>query len=227
MSKIEYYDVSDKNVFVVGDIHGCYDKLIDKLNSIGFDFQNDLLFSVGDSVDRGPQKEKWISLLNEKWFLSVRGNHEEFCIRGADNYEIEFYHKMTNNGGDWFYKYETDERLKIAKKFEKLPYMIELKYNNKKFGFVHADLPIDDWDVVKIMLENNDEWEGRDIKDHITWGRNLVYRDQANIANIDYVFLGHTVLNTPKAVGNAIFIDTGAVFGNGRELTIVNLKDMK
>lgn len=225
LNKIEYYEFPlEKNVYVVGDLHGCYSLLMKELKKLNFDFENDILLGVGDLVDRGPESKECLELIDEPWFISVRGNHEDFCIKGADDYYIEIHHKAGNNGGDWFYKLNQDERIKLAEKMNTLPYMIEIEYAGKTFGLVHADLPIQDWDVLKLMLEKDDEFLDRPIKDHLTWGRNLVHDDYANIANIDYVFLGHTVLNAPKAVGNAIFIDTGAVFGNGRELTIMNLR---
>lgn len=37
----------DVNVYVVGDIHGCYTTLINTLKDIGFNFHKDLLISVG------------------------------------------------------------------------------------------------------------------------------------------------------------------------------------
>lgn len=222
---IKYLNIpADKNAYVVGDLHGCYSLFIEELKKRNFNFEEDIVLSVGDLVDRGPENEKCIELLKEKWFYAVKGNHEDFCLQGATDYYIEIHHKGTNNGGEWLYKYPQEERLKLIEDFKSLPYMIEVEYLGKKIGIVHADLPIQDWDVLKLMLENNDEFNDRPIKDHLTWGRNLVYQNYAEIANIDYVFLGHTVLNQPKVVGNAIFIDTGAVFGNGRPLTIVNLK---
>lgn len=220
---IKYLEIPDDiNVYVVGDIHGCYSRLIQHLKELNFDFDKDILLSVGDLVDRGPENEKCITLIREKWFHAVRGNHEDYCLNGATDYKIEVHHKGVNNGGSWLYKYPEDARVNLIKDFESLPYMMEVNYCGKKFGLVHADLPIQDWDVLKLMLENNDEWQERPITAHLTWGRNLVYDQHAEIANIDYVFLGHTILAAPKAVGNAIFIDTGAV--HGRPFTILNLR---
>lgn len=42
-------------VFAVGDLHGSYNLLMAKLDEGGFDFEKDLLISVGDLVDRGSQ----------------------------------------------------------------------------------------------------------------------------------------------------------------------------
>ena len=42
-----------RNIWVVGDLHGCYQLLIDRVQQIDFDKQNDLIISVGDLIDRG------------------------------------------------------------------------------------------------------------------------------------------------------------------------------
>ena len=39
--------------FVIGDIHGYYDKLIELLDVVKFRFDNDILISLGDITDRG------------------------------------------------------------------------------------------------------------------------------------------------------------------------------
>lgn len=63
--------------YFVGDIHGCYDLLMNRLAEIKFDTKKDRLISVGDLVDRGPDSIKCLGLLNETWFHAVMGNHEE------------------------------------------------------------------------------------------------------------------------------------------------------
>lgn len=49
MNNIKVINIpADKNVYVVGDIHGCYDLLIEELTKHNFDYENDLCISVGD-----------------------------------------------------------------------------------------------------------------------------------------------------------------------------------
>ena len=60
-----YYERIDgskyRNIWVVGDLHGCYTNLMKKLETIGFDTKKlrdlrvHLLISVGDLVDRGTE----------------------------------------------------------------------------------------------------------------------------------------------------------------------------
>jgi len=66
--------------FVVGDLHGCYDDLINLLRYVKFNPKKDRLFSTGDLIDRGPKPFESISLLNKEWFYPVLGNHEDIFL---------------------------------------------------------------------------------------------------------------------------------------------------
>ena len=52
-------------LYAVGDLHGCYNLLMNKLQQIGFDFEKDHLISVGDLVDRGPQN-RWLPPIHRR-----------------------------------------------------------------------------------------------------------------------------------------------------------------
>ena len=232
--KIKYLEIDeDVNVFVVGDIHGEYLQLIQKLKDIGFNFNEDLLIAVGDLVDRGNENEKCVGLLNEHWFTSIKGNHEDFCYKGMMDDHVKFHHRMSNNGGEWFYNLPEDLMYHIGNRLNQLPAMLEVKYKGKKFGFVHADLPVQDWELAKEMLLNGDNIDGRSFEDHLLWSRDIItgYEnsgDIVNIAQVDNVFFGHTVLPHITQVGNCTFLDTGGCFkkyGNGYDLSIVKLSD--
>ena len=219
----------DKRVFVVGDIHGCYDLLMSKLREIDFDFNSDLLIGVGDLIDKGVENLKCVELLDKGWFINVRGNHEQFCIDGLNDPTIAYYHKMRNNCGEWFYKLSETTQRNIVCQFEQLPLMLEVDYCGVKFGFVHAGLPVEDWELCKELLANGDIWQGRPMSEHLLWSRDLINSGKhVSVAGINNVFFGHTVIPKAKQLGNCIFLDTGGVF-KGMEhwcdLTIVNLKD--
>lgn len=97
-----------------------------------------------------------------------------------------------------------------------------------KFGFVHADVPVPDWELLKVMVRNDTELNGSDIKDLCIWSRRVVKKDTYHVKDIDNVFLGHTVVEDIKQVGNCTFLDTGAVFrsdNNNYKLTILKLSD--
>lgn len=64
--------------YVIGDVHGRYDKMLRALEAAGFDRENDTLYSVGDFSDRGPDSRKVIEYLMGLGdrFRAVFGNHD-------------------------------------------------------------------------------------------------------------------------------------------------------
>lgn len=69
-------------VFVVGDIHGCYDDLQNLKEKVGFRQGIDVLVSVGDLVDRGPKIDQVLHDFNyETTYYKVIGNHCNKFIR--------------------------------------------------------------------------------------------------------------------------------------------------
>ena len=67
--------------FVLGDIHGEHDKLMQVLKASGIDYENDLLIQIGDLVDRGPEPFLCIDeLLKFRHKVFIKGNHEPSLI---------------------------------------------------------------------------------------------------------------------------------------------------
>lgn len=79
-----------RNIFVVGDLHGCYTLLMNELDKVSFDPARDLLISVGDLVDRGAENVECLELITMPWFRAVRGNHEQMMIDGLRSLETSF-----------------------------------------------------------------------------------------------------------------------------------------
>lgn len=69
-----------RHVWVVGDLHGCFSMLMAKLRQCRFDPWQDLLVSVGDVIDRGPDSLRCLVLLRKNWMVAVRGNHEQMAL---------------------------------------------------------------------------------------------------------------------------------------------------
>lgn len=65
-------------LFVISDIHGFYDEMIDALEQAGFNPETDFLISLGDEMDRGPNPGKVIDyLMSLPHTVFVRGNHTD------------------------------------------------------------------------------------------------------------------------------------------------------
>ena len=198
-------------LYAVGDIHGCYNLLTNRLNEIGFDFENDLLVAVGDLVDRGTQNIECIELLSKPWFTSVRGNHEDLCIGGLHNESYKRCHVA--NGGEWFYMLDGQAMYNIAKTFAELPVVLEISHNGKKFGFVHGHIEQNNWDEFKETF-TQEPTAFRDPSELAMWGRerlNDENQQYTHVSGVDAVIMGHTVTQKPCKRDNCYWIDTGAV----------------
>ncbi|ALY07243.1 putative serine/threonine-protein phosphatase 1 [Vibrio phage vB_VmeM-32] len=220
MQKLEKIDASIyKRVFVVGDIHGELTLLHNHLKTLNFDYQNDLLISVGDLIDRGEDSLGCLELINEKWFKTVRGNHEDLMIHSVKYQNMSYAMDWFRNGGTWYQNLTEDDKMwaktLINQADNELPYVIELTYDDKKYVICHAD------------------WEGNIYRDDvdidfpaqscILWSRDRIENFNSGIGSrIDgaHLFIfGHTYVPGPTKFENCLYIDTGAVFG--RHLTIL------
>ena len=66
---------------VIGDIHGCYDELIELLNRVTF-APEDRVVAVGDLTVKGPNSRGVLDLFsNDPRFWSVLGNHDLALVR--------------------------------------------------------------------------------------------------------------------------------------------------
>lgn len=218
------------NLYTVGDIHGCYNLLMTRLNEIGFDFDNDLLVAVGDLVDRGTQNQECVNLIDQPWFTSVKGNHEDLTIMGLVN--PSYYQCHIQNGGEWFYELEYTTQQDIVKKLKSLPIALEVSHNGKKFGFVHGHIEQNDWNDFKAELNNFDQAQyiinrKRFPTEIAMWGRERLDSDNkqyTHVTGVDAVIMGHTVTQKPCKRDNCYYIDTGAVHWG--TLTILNLENI-
>ncbi|ENV17503.1 metallophosphoesterase [Acinetobacter guillouiae] len=214
-------------LYVVGDIHGCYDLLMNRLIEIGFNFENDLLVAVGDLVDRGIQNIECMNLIDQPWFTSIRGNHEDLCIKGLFNESFGRCHIA--NGGEWFYELDAQTQHKIINKFNQLPIALEITHQGRKFGFVHWHIEQNDWELFKHNLNHFDVVRyaieaKRFPTDAAMWGRerfDLENPKYTKVQGVDLVIMGHTVTTTPIKRDNCYYIDTGAVYCGS--LTILDL----
>lgn len=220
MGLVKIWDKEIKGkVYAVGDIHGCYNLLMSNLKKIGFDYENDLLVAVGDLVDRGVQNEECITLMDEPWFTSIMGNHEELCIRSRENQAIFKCH--FEHGGAWFYELDILFQQEIINKLKTMPIVLELDYNGKTFGFVHGHIEENDWDEFKQSFENPSI---RGANQLAMWNRDRLDMDNkkfTHVSGVDAVIMGHTVTREIFKRDNCYFIDTGAVHWG--TITIIDL----
>ncbi|AKP34657.1 metallophosphoesterase [Yersinia aleksiciae] len=204
-----------RRIFVVGDIHGCYKKLMDALDRVQFERSVDLLVSVGDLADRGPQNIECYELINANWFRAARGNHEQMAIDVLAGGEADSW---MANGGRWFFSLDDSKKSQVEqliKQAEQLPLVIEITTEHGKYVIAHADYPSDEYVY------------GKAINQHlVVWNRKRLSAamkgESEEITGADKFIFGHTPLVKPLLFKNQLYIDTGAVFGN--RLTVIQIQ---
>lgn len=215
--------------WVVADIHGCKQKLLDKLDKVGFDFVNDRLLCSGDLVDRGPDSKGVVDLLDEPWFFSTLGNHEIMCM---DAYQFDYKQNIYfQNGGSWFFTLTAEEQDEVIEKIVGLPLTIQTVVTGKKILLIHARVPEDDGDS-PYLKENVEvgtipyEWAMDAV-----WNRHfsIDHRDYRQwkteaVKGFDLVCVGHTVLSKPTRMHNYLNLDIGIVYDQTKDFVFYNTK---
>lgn len=212
-------------IYVVGDLHGCYRLLMQELEKIRFNFEQDLLICTGDLVDRGNENLECIALLDHPWFSSVRGNHEEMCIKGRDDVWIQDMH--ARNGGEWFYLLSTEKQDQLSEIFSQLPLVIEIQLEDKKIGILHADIDIHDWNQFKTNIAKGERKVPglTSAYTNALWGRGRIRHHSkryGTVKNIDEIYLGHTIVKRHIQIDNCHYIDIGSSYT--QQLCIVKIK---
>ncbi len=193
--------------FFVGDLHGCFALLEHHLSLVNFNNKVDRLISVGDLADRGPSSLECVRLIEEPWFFAVRGNHEDMAIGVHEGGWSP--NNFSMNGGNWFFQLDEHEQEKVVQLMKTLPYTIEVPIGDKLIGVLHADCVVNSWKA----------FHGVYNKESVLWGRGRIGRkDPSWVKDVDAVVVGHTPVKKLGALGNVVYIDTGAVYGKGLTL---------
>ncbi|MCE9992655.1 protein-serine/threonine phosphatase [Enterobacter asburiae] len=194
-----------RHVWVVSDIHGCYQWLLDELKRRHFDPREDLLISVGDLIDRGPDSQKCLALIHEKWFRAVRGNHEQMALDSLDSNDFALW---TMNGGSWFASLERAKQKEaqcLLNACRDLPLIIDITCQNGVNVIAHADYPAEEYCWNKPVNAHRVLWDRNRLMGY------MVGKGQG-IAGADHFWFGHTPLDKRYDFDNLHYIDTGAVF---------------
>lgn len=213
-----YYANEKGRDFVVGDLHGMFDRFWYELDLIDFDVYKDRMFCVGDLIDRGPDSDKCLALTQHDWFHSVYGNHEDLMVK-SELLGDHYYKQMWWQNGGWWSEDCSDEKLSEYLKFVlELPHFITLYHKSgKSVGICHAQAPTLDWHDIGTLSKE-------ELKTAL-WGRRVAngkVPEDYRVKNVSLTVHGHTPMHDVLRVGNSLFIDTGACFGDGT-MTIINL----
>ena len=211
--------------FVVGEVHGMFDRVEQALATVNFDPERDRLFCVGDLIDRGPQSREVVRFLEQPFVHAVRGNHEDELLQlhaGSSQPNSEPW--LT--GAEWWRDLSKAERRVVISRLKKLPLVIEVTTPRGNVAFLHADVPRGvSWSEFRDTLKRDPD----SVRHTVLWGRERIEReDDSGVPGIGRVFVGHTPQwGGLRRYGNVYAIDAGAVFGwlgMDGHLTCVNIQ---
>ena len=230
-------------LFVIGDVHGEYGALLSALHAADFDFEKDQALLAGDIHDRGRESEKCLNLLEEPWAHSTLGNHEYMLLNTLDEtgaiigLEYNALYQWISNGGDWAFNSKLEDRARWRQRLlDSVPlYWIVERKDKKRVLVCHAE-PEPAYLADVLALKNRPIPLQSLHGSRTIWGRDIIYtamRDESPLhheyqapvpaAEVLFSVHGHTQVRTPTWVGNLLFADTGAVFGNALTLVDIDL----
>jgi serine/threonine protein phosphatase 1 len=207
-----------KNIYVIGDIHGCFDQLLSLMDMIDINFDNDMLVFLGDYVDRGTDSYKTIEYLirlkeYSENIIFLKGNHEQMLLEFFKSERKRMMY-LVNGGQQTLDSYLRKQKSTSGDLFPQkhLDFISSLKmyYTTPDYIFVHAGLR----DGIKLSKQTSSD---------LLWIRNEFIKSDYDFGK--RVIFGHTPFKKPMVTKRKIGIDTGAVYGN--KLTCVKLPEVK
>ncbi len=217
-------------VYVISDIHGCYEEYKALLNKIHFN-ESDELFVLGDVVDRGPEPMKVLmDMMMRPNVYPILGNHDFMALKvlrklnveiteeNAENHlsdrDIMNYMLWMQNGGkitvEQFRQLDKSQKEDVLDYFHEFRLYEEVRCYEKTYILVHGgidnfseDKKLEEYDLKDLVFCRAD-YEKRYFKD-----KNI------------YVVTGHTPTSLIRKDKQAlvyeekghIAIDCGCVFG--------------
>lgn len=204
-----------QHIWLMGDLHGCFTVLMSELKTVKFNPYKDLLISIGDMIDRGPESLKCLELLHQKWFVAIRGNHEQMAMEALERRQLSLW---ALNGGEWFDRCSPVQKAatqRLLQECRQLPYIIEVDTDSAIHVIAHADYPAAQYQWQREVDWHRVLWDRQRLSDHLAGTHTA-------ISGADHFWFGHTPLKRRYDALNQHYIDTGAVFGGS--LTLVQLQ---
>jgi len=228
---------------IIGDVHGCFDELVDLLTKLGYKVNSDLSVTppagrravfVGDLVDRGPGTPNVLKLV-----MGMVAAQSAFCVPG--NHDVKLMRKLKGQAVKISHG--------LAESLEQLESESDA-FKNQIIDFIDGMVSHYVFDEGKLVVAHagmKENLQGRGsgkVREFALYGETTgeideyglpvrfnwasEYRGQA------MVVYGHTPVPEPEWLNNTINIDTGCVFGGRltalrypeRELVSVAAKKM-
>jgi predicted phosphodiesterase len=200
-------DAPSGRLIFVGDIHGCYDELVELLSRLS-PSAADTVVSVGDVVTKGPAADRCLDLWRERGFLAVKGNNEIKVLSRARPVLRFFARDRVVRRGD------------LLRYIESWP--IVLDFPSIGIAAVHGGF------LPQMRVTAEEVERAKDEIVELRWIRRkngewkAIPKDKRKSGDVlwsekwkgeRFVVYGHTPLREPKFDARALGLDTGCVYG--------------
>lgn len=222
-------------IYVMSDLHGCYEKYRAMLETIRF-AEEDALYVLGDVLDRGPDGFKiLLDMADRPNVTGLLGNHELLAAavlpallrtmgrgteRPLDGTEQKQMREWIQNGGRTsilqFLQFNEEEMERICKYLPKLSAYEEITVQGRKFVLVHAGFehfsaarPLEDYDLEELLFCRPDPEAAYFPDKTLVFGHTptrLLHRQSGEPGLPDRIFRRGTLIG----------IDCGCVYSGGR-----------
>ena len=209
-------------IYVMSDIHGCYEKYEAMLKKINFT-KEDTLYIVGDVLDRGNKGMKTLlDIAGKKNIILLCGNHDRQAAAILLNLDLLLDEKnkefasivsdwLSDGGNATMNEYLTlsdEDKARALKAIVNAPFSKEIELNHTTYLLAHT--------VPEVDL----------IYDYENWGEEEFLLGEPDYEEVYFddkiIITGHTPTGYIEAKSNGkiwiknnhIAIDCGAVFGN-------------
>ena len=184
---------------VVGDLHGCYDELIELLEKIGIT-DDDRVICVGDLITKGPKSKEVLELfMTDARVSTVIGNHDLALRRKWNGEDIEL--KQAQKDAHKELRAEKDA---YASFFNRMPFIIDLKTHLVVHAGLRPNVELHSQttgDLTRLRTLGPD----RESDEGTPW-YHVYHGDKI-------VLFGHWPAPEPRRGRKAIGLDTGCVYG--------------
>jgi len=206
-------DMQKSGIWIVGDVHGEYDKLVSLVRKLPEDAN---ICFTGDLVDRGKDSSKVVQLVIDNGWHCVLGNHELMMLKSmnedSDNILWQQY-----GGNKTLISYDEFSDEVWASHIEylsSLPYFLYFEIDGYKPLVVSHS-------YIHHVWINKDhpycEYDGEDILWRHMYEKKLFEADKGIENNIFNVF-GHSPVKEPLITETLAMIDTGATYTDNKDL---------
>ena len=222
--------------YVISDIHGCYDAYCRLLKKIHFS-DEDMLYVLGDAVDRGPEPIRLLQdLMMRPNVIFILGNHEYMMLKVLSRLAVEvteenaeqhltaedmmnFTYWMQDGGSttcEQFRKLPADQQQEILEYLQDASLYEEVETGTCRYVLVHAGIarfeeekPLEDYALGDFLFHRADY-------------RRTYFSDSGKYGSAKtYLVTGHTPTMAIREDGQPLVysgqghlaVDCGCVFG--------------